>query len=329
MTPTVCLVMIVKNESRVIGRCITALRQAVDEAVIVDTGSTDNTLEATQAAWLAGGRGGALHLYRSDWVDFATNRTEALRIAADVSECDFLLVIDADEVLAIPPGARLEFDGSADLYSLRVAYGGLAYTRACVMRRTVPWYYRWPVHEALMPPEGWTGESGGVIEGCVVLPTPDGARSADPGKYRRDAEQLSQWVAKYPDDARATYYLAQSYRDAGRHNTARHFYARRALMGGWQEEVFSSLLEAAKCGERTLTAEPTDREVSEVLDAYLEAHAARPTRAEALFHAMRMCLERGQPALADSLAPAWRAIPLPVSDVLFVERNAYASGPAT
>ena len=42
---TVSLCMIVKNEEDVLGRCLASAAPAVDEIVIVDTGSTDRTLE--------------------------------------------------------------------------------------------------------------------------------------------------------------------------------------------------------------------------------------------------------------------------------------------
>ena len=42
---TISLCMIVKNESEVLARCLDSVRDAVDEIIIVDTGSDDNTRE--------------------------------------------------------------------------------------------------------------------------------------------------------------------------------------------------------------------------------------------------------------------------------------------
>ena len=42
---TVSLCMIVKNEEDVIERCLNSIKDAVDEIIIVDTGSTDSTIE--------------------------------------------------------------------------------------------------------------------------------------------------------------------------------------------------------------------------------------------------------------------------------------------
>ena len=42
---TISLCMIVKNEQRVLARCLESLKGLLDEIIIVDTGSTDRTRE--------------------------------------------------------------------------------------------------------------------------------------------------------------------------------------------------------------------------------------------------------------------------------------------
>lgn len=42
---TVSLCMIVKNEEKVLGRCLDSAKEIADEIIIVDTGSTDRTKE--------------------------------------------------------------------------------------------------------------------------------------------------------------------------------------------------------------------------------------------------------------------------------------------
>ena len=46
---TLCLCMIVKDEEAMIGRCLQAAREAVDEIVVVDTGSSDRTVEIAES----------------------------------------------------------------------------------------------------------------------------------------------------------------------------------------------------------------------------------------------------------------------------------------
>ncbi len=78
--------MIVKNEARCLARCLSSIRPAVDEIVVVDTGSTDGTLEIA--------RDFEAKISHFDWVnDFSAARNVALGRAGG----DWILVLDADE----------------------------------------------------------------------------------------------------------------------------------------------------------------------------------------------------------------------------------------
>jgi glycosyltransferase involved in cell wall biosynthesis len=84
--PKLSLAMIVKNEARCLARCLRSIKPVVDEMVIVDTGSTDDTVKI--AAEIGG------KISRFDWInDFS----EARNFALDQSHGDWILVLDADE----------------------------------------------------------------------------------------------------------------------------------------------------------------------------------------------------------------------------------------
>lgn len=84
-----------RNEAAFLGRCLDALDGKVDEIVVVDTGSTDNT------AAIATSKGA--RLLHFEWVDdFAAARNCAI----DAATGDWILYIDADEVLESPVPLR-------------------------------------------------------------------------------------------------------------------------------------------------------------------------------------------------------------------------------
>lgn len=92
--PKTALVMIVRNEARCIVRCLRSARPWVDEMIVLDTGSADNTVALAQA------EGARVHHFA--WVnDFAAARNAALSL----SDADWNLVLDADETLS--DGAEL------------------------------------------------------------------------------------------------------------------------------------------------------------------------------------------------------------------------------
>ena len=86
--PDVSLCMIVKNEAHCIGRCIKSVEKLVREIIVVDTGSTDRTIE------IARGYGAKVMCFA--WRDdFAAARNFSIARAAG----EWILVLDADEVL--------------------------------------------------------------------------------------------------------------------------------------------------------------------------------------------------------------------------------------
>lgn len=304
--PSICLNMIVRDESAVIERCLASVRPHVDHWVVVDTGSVDDTRERIHRA-LDGVPG---QLFDRPWRDFGHNRTEALELAR--SRADYLLFIDADEVLGAETGASLR-GLTHDAYSIEARYAELRYDRVSVVSTQLPWRWKGVLHEYL--------EAGRPVEqprvpGYWIEVRSEGARSRDPRKFEKDAAVLEAALQREPGNARYAFYLAQSWRDAGQPAKAREWYGKRAAMGGWEEETWYSLYEIARLTERL--GEPH----AEIVAAYLRAHEARPARAEPLVDLARYLRLREQPHNAYLFARA--AAQLPRSpDRLFVDAQAY------
>ncbi|SCW48708.1 Glycosyltransferase involved in cell wall bisynthesis [Lachnospiraceae bacterium C10] len=87
---TFSLCMIVKNEAAVLDRCLSSLADLMDEIIIVDTGSTDATLEIAKKYTATD------NIYHFDWVDdFAAARNYAFSLCTK----DYIYTADADEYL--------------------------------------------------------------------------------------------------------------------------------------------------------------------------------------------------------------------------------------
>lgn len=85
---TVSLCMIVKNEERVLARCMDSIADLMDEIIIVDTGSTDSTREIAARY--------TDKIYDFIWVgDFAAARN----FAASKATMEYIYTADADEVM--------------------------------------------------------------------------------------------------------------------------------------------------------------------------------------------------------------------------------------
>lgn len=89
------LSMIVKNEERCIARCLESVKDVVDEMVIVDTGSNDNTIALIES-FRKGNPDLNIKLLHYEWNDdFADARNFSLNHATS----DYILLMDADEYL--------------------------------------------------------------------------------------------------------------------------------------------------------------------------------------------------------------------------------------
>jgi glycosyltransferase involved in cell wall biosynthesis len=87
--PSVALVAIVRDEERSVGRMIYSAKDLVDEVIIVDTGSRDDTVTIARAA--------GAKVTHFDWIgDFAAARNMSLQLTA----APWRLILDADEWLA-------------------------------------------------------------------------------------------------------------------------------------------------------------------------------------------------------------------------------------
>lgn len=83
------LCMIVKNEEKYLAQCLESVKKLVDEMVIVDTGSEDRTKEIAK---IFGAR-----VYELPWKE---DFSEARNFSLSKAEGDWILVLDADEVIA-------------------------------------------------------------------------------------------------------------------------------------------------------------------------------------------------------------------------------------
>lgn len=102
----ISLCMIVKNEEASLPRCLGSVKNVVDEMVVLDTGSTDRTVEVAQDF--------GAKVYHFEWCnDFAAARNEALKYV----QGEWVLVLDADEVLTpeIAPQMQQAIEGKNNL----------------------------------------------------------------------------------------------------------------------------------------------------------------------------------------------------------------------
>lgn len=93
--PTLSVILITRNEEVNLADCLTSLEGIAQQIVVVDTNSSDRTLEIAKTY-------GAVIAQREDWPGFGPQKNRAL----DLATCEWVLSLDADERLT--PALRSE-----------------------------------------------------------------------------------------------------------------------------------------------------------------------------------------------------------------------------
>lgn len=250
MKKTICLNMIVKDESHVIEETLGNLCEKInfDYWVVCDTGSSDNTPQIIQNFFDKKKIKG--ELYFDTWKDFGHNRTLALQRAYD--KTDYLLVFDADDSiegdLVLP---ELTHDG----YMLKIGRKHeYTYDRTLLVNNRKRWKFVGVLHEVINCLESNCVIS--MIQGdyCVISGR-KGNRNKDPNKYYKDGIILEKAFldAVVDDDhiaIRYCFYCANSFFDAQHFEKAIDWYKRYLKIGNWDQEKYVSCRNLYTCYEK-------------------------------------------------------------------------------
>lgn len=305
----VCLNMIVKNESKVITRGLATVKPLIDYWVIVDTGSTDQTQQIIKD-YLKDIPG---EFYERPWKNFEHNRNEALALAK--GKADYVMLMDADDTLQMDAGFKMP-DLNFDCYNTIILHANIQYERPLLIKDALDWKWKGVLHEYLSCSQFY---SSNRISGIKKIYTSDGVRSQDPLKFLKDAEVLEEALKEDPTNSRYRFYLAQSYRDAGKYALALENYKKREEMTGWDQETFWSKFQIAQM--QVLLNMPAEVYTK----SYYDAFHFRPTRAEPLYYLSLYYRTHDEFTKANQIASIGMSMPLS-KDILFVEEWIYDYG---
>ncbi|HEY9259987.1 glycosyltransferase [Chitinophaga sp.] len=249
--PTLSLCMIVRNEEEVIDRCLHAVHPLVDEIIIIDTGSTDNTV-ATCYKYTH-------HVLPYIWQqDFAAARNYAFAQAT----CDYILWLDADDLIApdqLQLLLALKERLAADVYFLQYDYAQDEYGQsACtlfrerIVRNDGTFRWKYPVHEVI---DGTMGRTNSYEQIVIRHARTAHGAAADQGRNLAILQQAV-LLDEYQSDPRIWYYLGRELHDHQRYLEAITAFAHfLSLPDGWQEERMMATFRTAQCYTALSTAD--------------------------------------------------------------------------
>lgn len=304
---TIGLVMIMKNESKVIRRCLESVYKIIDHFTVVDTGSDDGSADIVRNFFAEKNILGDVYdfpckeddegyLMFDQWRTFAVEKAKG--------KTDFCFTLDADETIVLPKNFQIHQIKSqlakTDIGMVDLDFGSSMYNRRAFWRNSKPFRYFCPVHEVLLC-DAPTAIAN--IKGISVKVESDGNswKQDLPKKYLGHAKSLLRYIEKNGEEPRAIFYLAQSYKDAGEKELAIEWYEKRAAMtSGFYEERYWAQYMVAQL-KWDLKAP-----ISEVADEFMKCCELDDLRAEHL-HQLKYLYERcGRSKSALKVDELWR-----------------------
>jgi len=247
--PPICLILIVKNEEKVIERCLKTTLNIISTYCICDTGSTDNTKQVITDFFKKHKIPGVIH--DTPWVNFGVNRSILLEKSREHCPDGYSFMIDADDMaygdLDKSSFKATNTDGSRKYNAIFVTKKrqNIEFQGVQFFYNKSKWSYKGVLHEqrylenenevsAIIPSKFW------------INSTTDGNRSIDPKKYENDAKILQAEYDKPEgsNEPHTVFYLAQSYKDSGDKTEAIKYYKERVILNdkkiGYDQEAYIS-----------------------------------------------------------------------------------------
>ncbi len=321
MTRVIALLMI-KNESQIIARCISHLAPLVDAFYFFDTGSTDNTIEVIHETMEEKKYAGMKYCVDSEpFVNFGISRTASFRGCVDfakmfdwdLGQC-YALAVDADmNVVPGPAWVKAKAEFTKNGYSVIQKNSTIEYYNMRLMRLDGGWTCIGATHEY------WSGENTEKLGKDVLYIDDRGDGGCKADKFERDERLLEEELEAEPTNGRTHFYLAQTLMCLGRKTEAIAMYKKRIALGGWIEEVWYSHYKIAELWRDLGRWEKMELWVQRGYSYY-------PKRAEAIYMALCAALDRRDYGSAFRWWWMGKDIPYPAGDSLFIEGAPYNGG---
>ena len=306
---SICLNMIVRNESKIITRLLESVLPIIDTYVICDTGSTDDTPAIITSFFNKHNIPG--EVITEPFKNFGYNRTIALKAAR--GRATYALLLDADMIFKI----ESTFDKQSlthGAYMIIQKGGGLNYYNTRLIRLDIDASCSGPTHEYYDLPQHTVNEK---CDSIWINDIGDGGSKGD--KFERDIRLLKQGIEEEPTNGRYYFYLANSYFNSGRHEESIDYYKKRIELGGWVEEIFYSYLNLGHAHMKI-------GQDGEAIFAWMNGYNHHQTRSETIYEICKYYRERGKNKLAMVFCMLGKEIPYPKNDTLFIHKDVYETG---
>ena len=196
-TPTLCLNMIVKNESKIITRLFDSVSPIIDSYCICDTGSTDDTVKIITEYFEKKGIPGKI--VTEPFKNFCHNRNFAMKACVGMS--DYILLLDADMCLEAKNFNKNVLNAADSFYILQ-GNDAFYYQNMRIVKNNGLYSYTGVTHEYInTPPNNKT--FGFDKKDLFIRDFGDGGSKQD--KFERDIRLLLDGLKEEPKNGEQIY----------------------------------------------------------------------------------------------------------------------------
>ena len=315
--PLVAVLIMVKNEATVMRETLEPLLKAgLKSYLILDTGSTDNTIEVVHQTFADYGITQG-YVVEQPFVDFATSRNYLIDRAEEFfPQAGFFFMIDAEWYVQNPelilPLCAQYYKTPFNVFVATISCGGdEEITANRLFRAHQGARFVGAVHEYI-----------GLETVNISTPIYINYRPRTAGlqksmtRLHRDLELLFAEHEKDPTIVRLAFFIGQTYHCMQNLEKAAEWYKKASEMQGWDELLFIAKFRCGQCYE-ALDNWPL------ALATFLKAYSMRPTRAEPLVSIAIHYWNNSDPLVAFMFAKQAFAIEYPALDCCYINKAIY------
>lgn len=245
----------------------------IDRFTILDTGSTDNTLQIIKEVLFASGKPG--ELYNEPFINFRDSRNRLLDLAGE--KCAFNVMLDDTYVLhgnlrdflSVVRGDDVASTYSIFIKDISLSHGSIRITKPERKKR-----YKYIIHEIIDDIGYQIPPNVAFIEDVISEYMSDRTLQ----RKEMDLEMLREEIKNNPKDPRNYYYMAETYLCMKEWKSALEWYEKSFNMDGYIEERQDALYKTAVINHFSLKTPWKDCH-----EMYLNAYRFDPTRPDSMF----------------------------------------------
>ena len=239
------LVIMVKNAGSGFANVLRKNLPHIDRWTILDTGSTDGTIETVHNI-LDGQKKGKI--FNEPFINFRDSRNRALDLAGD--SCQYTLMLD--DTYWVDGDLRgflseIRSDQFANSYSIIIRSDDTDYYSNRIVKTESHLRYIYTIHEVIQQ-EGNTNVVIPLERAKVIDERCDFMEERTSSRKENDLKLLFEMIAEEPNTSRHLYYIAQTYACLKNYEKAAEYYLKRteAQDEGFKQEIFDSYFELAR-----------------------------------------------------------------------------------